>query len=441
MTNPPLASISKITLRAASTALTLVVLFLFGVITTQSAQARTFAVLYDFTGTDGAIPEAGLVRDTAGNLYGTTEVGGAGNYGTVFELTPTAGGAWTEKVLHTFNLNGKDGAYPATSLIFDAAGNLYGTTVGGGKYYDGTVFELTPKAGGSWTEKVYSFSGKDGESPWGAGLIVDAAGNLYGTTFYGGSGTCNNDGFGGCGTVFELTTKAGGGWAEKVLYSFRDNGKDGNYPYASLIFDAAGNLYGTTVAGGKYYDGTVFELTPKAGGAWTEKLLHTFKGSDGYSPYASLIFDASGNLYGTTSGDGSGTCNSDGCGTVFELIPKAGGGYTENVLHSFNGSDGSSPYASLIFDASGNLYGTTLSGGGFTSRCTYGCGTVFELTPKAGGGWTEKVLLSFNDKNGAFPVASLMFDASGSLYGTTSGGSGTCNVGFIGCGKVFKLTP
>jgi len=381
--------------------------------------ASTEKVLYSF-GTnegDGGVPYGGLIFDAAANLYGTTSGGGTYNDGTVFELTPKAGGGWTEKVLHSFS--GKDGAVPYAGLIFDSVGNLYGTTYEGGAYNDGTVFELTPEAGGGWKEKVlHSFSGKDGVYPT-ASLIFDAAGNLYGTTSDGGA---YYDG-----TVFELTPKAGGGWTEKVLHSF--SGKEGAVPYAGLIFDAAGNLYGTTFMGGtniKY--GTVFELTPKAGGGWKEKVLHSFYSQDGDEPIAGLIFDAAGNLYGMTS---SGGINNN-YGTVFELTPKAGGGWTEKVVHHFNNyKKGVGPQASLIFDGAGNLYGTTYAGGAF------GPGTVFELTPEAGGGWTEKVLHSFNNNgnDGYNPLDSLVFDASGNLYGTTYGG------GAYDLGMVFEVKP
>src|SRR5208337_2813918 len=203
------------------------------------------------------------------------------------------GGGWTEKVLYSFKFTGMDGTYPNPGLIFDAAGNLYGTTSYGGAYGSyGTVFELTPTKGGGWTEQVlhsFNYDGTDGADPF-AGLIFDAAGNLYGTTQSGGTY--------GPGTVFELTPMQGGGWKEQVLYSFNFNGADAEYPYAGLIFDKAGNLYGTTEAGGTHYRttrfggtynvGTVFELTPTQGGGWTEKLLHSFNntGKDGYRPYA-----------------------------------------------------------------------------------------------------------------------------------------------------------
>jgi uncharacterized repeat protein (TIGR03803 family) len=276
------------------------------------------------------------------------------------------------KVLHSFSRNGKDGVQPRAGLIFDASGNLYGTTYQGGTGLCssttatgcGTVFRFSPKGGGGWTYKIvhnFQNDGRDGRSPY-ASLIVDASGNLYATTYQGGTGLCTLSGTViGCGTVFELSPKTGGGWTEKILHSF-SYGTDGNYPYASVIFDASGNLYGTTYAGGANGYGTVFELVPNANGLWGEKVLHSFanNGTDGYYPFASLIFDAAGNLYGTTSDGGdSANCRGTGCGTVFELVPTTGGRWGEKVLYSFEGGfgDGSYPSASLIFDTVGNLYG------------------------------------------------------------------------------------
>jgi uncharacterized repeat protein (TIGR03803 family) len=387
-------------------------------LTPQAGGGWTKQVLHDFgNGTDGAGPYGSLIFDGSGNLYGTTGGGGTYNGGTVFQLTPQAGGGWTEKVLYSFG-NSTDGAGPNGSLIFDGSGNLYGTTYRGGTSNHGTVFELTPQAGGGWTEKVlhsFKHNGTDGYNPY-AGLILDSAGNLYGTTY--GGGTYKG------GTVFELTPQAGGGWTENVLYSF-----DRAHPYAGLIFDADGNLYGTTKKGGRHKGGTVFKLTPQAGGGdWKEKVLYTFTGySGGAIPYAGLIFDRAGNLYGTTQRGG--TYDN---GTAFELSPLAGGGWTENVLYSFgNGVDGFQPGAGLIFDAVGNLYGTTYLGG------TYNNGTVFELTPQGGGGWTENVLYSFNNNgtDAGFPHGGVIFDAAGSLYGTTRAG------GAHNAGAVFELTP
>jgi uncharacterized repeat protein (TIGR03803 family) len=387
------------------------------------AVAQVETVLHNFNSKDGAIP-GGLIFDSSGNLYGTTDVGGKFGDGTVFELSPKAGGGWTETVLHNFDYNHKDGVFPEPSLTFDHAGNLYGTTDLGGKYEYGMAFELSPKAGGGWTETVlhnFNKNGKDGAYPY-AGLIVDANGNLYGTTWEGGKF--------GDGTVFELSPKTGGGWTETILHNF--DGKDGVLPEAGLTLDAFGNLYGTTFLGGKNGTGTVFELSPKTSGGWTEAVLHNFGNFiDGRNPQASLIFDASGNIYSTTVSGGN-----YGYGTVFELSPKTGGGWAETILHNFNNAynGGYIPFAALILDASGNLYGATSTGGKYGS---YGSGgTVFELSPRAGGGWTETLLHSFGrGTDGSNPDAGLIFDGSGHLYGTTVAG------GKDGDGTVFEITP
>jgi uncharacterized repeat protein (TIGR03803 family) len=330
----------------------------------------TEKILHNFTGTggDGVCPGASLIRDASGNLYGTTYAGGAYYGGTVFELTPGADGVWTEKILHNFGGSSQDGTASQAALIFDTVGNLYGTTYSGGAYGYGTVFELTPTASGAWTEKIlhnFNNSGKDGIFPF-ATVTFDSAGSLYGTTYSGGAY--------GYGTVFELTPRSGGEWAEKILHNFGATSKDGLASQATLVFDAGGNLYGTAVGGGTYGLGTVFELTPTAGGGWTEKILHSFNnnGKDGTTPYFGVVFDAAGNLYGTTYSGGI-----HGAGAVFELTPAAGGGWSEKILRSFGGNatDGATPFASVIVAADGNLYGTTEDGG------FHGRGTVFEITP------------------------------------------------------------
>ncbi|HXM23300.1 MAG TPA: choice-of-anchor tandem repeat GloVer-containing protein [Terriglobales bacterium] len=396
-----------------------------------SGWAATEEALFSFNNKGGALPDASVIFDAAGNLYSTAAYGGSGSCtggcGTVFELKPKAGGGWTQKVLHRFANTAKDGHYPYAGLVFDASGNLYGTTAFGGSGPCtggcGTVFELTPKAGGGWTERVlHSFNGKDGRYAE-AALILDASGNLYGTTPVGGAH--------GYGTVFELTQSAGGAWTAKVLHNF--NGGYGSY--GSLIFDTSGNLYGTTGGGGTYNYGTVFKLTPNANGHWTETVLHSFNGNDGLQPLAGLILKKGG-LYGTTLSGGA-----YNGGTVFELTPKTGAGWTEKVLYSFCSSffhscpDGSGPQAALIFDATGNLFGTTASGGS-TNCSEVGCGTVFELTPSAGGNWTEKVVYSFDatGTDGFIPVASLTIDTAGDLFGTTHDGG-------VGYGTVFEITP
>lgn len=384
-----------------------------------SSAAEHEKVLHMFQASAGAFPASNLIFDPAGNLYGTTQNGGPGSSclplcGTVFELTPATGGHWNYSVLHVFT--DPDGAYPWGGLVRDKAGNLYGTASAGGAHAGGTVFKLMPTSGGAWKEEAihnfYSWPG-DGNGPW-AGLVMDQAGNLYGTTLAG--GVCGN------GTVFEVSPSASGGWIESVLYSFGCAPSDGNNPRAPLILDNAGNLFGTTSAGGSTNCGgngcgTVFELTP-TGSVWTESVLHSFQGVDGESLLAGLVFDAAGNLYGTAAGGGA-----QGYGAVFELTP-AVSGWTENVIYSFQQGpkDGNSPRGSLIFDAAGNLHGTASSGG----NGNYG--SVFTLTPNSNGGWTESNFFLFSLSGGAFPMSALVLDSSGNLYGTTYGGGAAKSV-------------
>ena len=377
-------------------ALTIAFLSVLFVGATRSARAQTESVLYTFTGpTDGAYSVAGLVRDTQGNLYGTTYQGGGTGCnnlgcGTVFELTPSG----TLKVLYTFN--GKaDGATPLSGLILDKAGNLYGTTGYGGTSGDGTVFEIT--AAGNH-KVLHSFTGIDGAVP-SAGLLRDGAGNLYGTTQYGGANY---------GTVFKIAPTG----AETVLYSFT-GGVDGGAPLGSLVL-WNGNLYGTTADGGAFGQGTVFEVTKKG----AEKVLYSFSGgADGGGPFAGLVLDSVGSLYGTTLGGGG-----SGSGTVFEVTQTG----AETVLYSFTGgADGGSPVARLVRDAKGNLYGTTTTGGASFN------GTVFELSATG----METVLHSFTrGSDGAHPESGLL-RAGGSLYGTTFYGGPNDR------GTVFKVIP
>jgi uncharacterized repeat protein (TIGR03803 family) len=405
------------------------------IMTATLVAAQTETVLYNSDGN----PLAGVIFDAEGNLYGTTSDGGTNKGGTVFELVRKTG--WTLKVLHVFGpdvIGNKDGYFPRAGLIFDAAGNLYGTTEGGGAYSRGTAFELTKMCGG-WTEKIlHNFgSGKDGTIPI-SSLIFDAAGNLYGTTASGGVYINALHPLGG-GTVFELSPTTDGVWAEKILHSFGSSG-DGAGSYG-VILDAQGNLYGTTSSGGKSTTcpagngcGIVFELSPDASGNWTEEVLHYFSGPDGMFSVAGLIFDTAGNLYGTTELGGKNendkksgcpTSPESGCGVVFELSPAAGGGWTEKTVYYFGGN-GYGPRAGVILDASGNLYGTTSN----SSECG-GCGNAFELKPSADGGWDEAVLYSL----GGLPSCGLIFDDDGNLYGTTS--TGGTNAG----GTVFEITP
>jgi uncharacterized repeat protein (TIGR03803 family) len=310
--------------------------------------------------------------DAHGNLYGTTFFGGAFGFGTVFEISPSSGGGWTETGVHDFSNHDKDGEYPRGGVVFDVSGNLYGTTPSGGAGTYGAVFELTPNAGAGWTEKLlHSFNNKNGGVPYGA-PVLNASGNLYGTASAGGgtSSACNE----GCGTVFELSPAAGGGRTMKVLHNFTTNSADGQDPYTGVILDPAGNLYGTTGQGGKYNFGIVYELTPVAGGGWQETILHNFSdnGIDGNSPSGPLTLDAAGNLYGTTSSGGA-----HGYGTVFKLTRTTRGGWQETILHNFNddGIDGYFPGSGVVLDGSGNIYGTTGGGG------AYGYGAVYQVVP------------------------------------------------------------
>jgi uncharacterized repeat protein (TIGR03803 family) len=408
-------------------------------ITTPLLAASKEKVLYSFCSaqdcTDGDSP-SGIVSDAAGNLYVTASYGGIVSgcsgftCGTVLKLVPS-NEKWTATVIHRFN--GKDGANPYSGVIVDKAGNLYGTTKYGGADSScdagcGTVFQLAPNSE-KWTERLlHSFSqnGKDGTLPY-ASLLKDKNGNLFGTTLYGGplSG-CH--GF-GCGTAFELSPSQNGKWAEKILQDLH-SGTTG--PAVALIMDMAGNLYGTTVNGGMYGNGTVFELVAD-NGKWTYKVLHTFKNqSDGFDPDASLILDQAGNLYGTASEGGPYSY-----GVVFELA-RNNGKWTYKVLHSFNGKDGSSP-SRLILDPAGNLYGTAQLGSNPNCFSGNGCGAVFELTLR-NGRWTEKVLYSFTGKrDGAIP-SDLIRDAAGKLYGIAAVG-GLSGCGGYGCGVVWEITP
>jgi uncharacterized repeat protein (TIGR03803 family) len=352
--------------------------------------AWTHTVLYTFNNHgDGARPTDGLIFDGKGNLYGTTGDSAAGGFGEIFELSPPAvpGNPWTETVLYSFQ--GKhDGAYPRGGLLFDEKGNLYGTSA-----Y--TVFKLRPptQSGGAWTfvrlHIFFSFT-SDGFSSQ-AGLVRDQHGNLFGTTLWGGFPNNPNCGSLGCGTVFELSPPAsgGGGWAEQVIHTFGESSTDGFDPEAGLALDADGNLYGTTYSGGSLGGGMTFELSPSAGG-WIETDLHDFSYSngDGAAPAAAPVLDGAGNLYGTTLFGGKGcffNTVSYGCGVVYKLSPPRAGstGWSETVLDFFSRGVGA-PHqsaASLLLGKNGQIYGTTVYGGTYACFEGNGCGTAFRLKP------------------------------------------------------------
>jgi len=398
--------------------------------------ATTEKIVHSFSGVpDGNNPAATLAQDAAGNFYGTTVSGGTGTLctggcGTVFELSPLAGGKWKEKVLYSFT-GGSDGKNPYGGVILDSKGDLYGTTVSGGSGGScsgdgcGVVFLLS-KSGNHWVETVmYNFTGgKDGFGPGGA-LVFDSVGNLYGTTPDGGNlHKCSG---GGCGVVYQISPIRGGGWKQTVLHTFT-GGTDGAVgSLGPLLIDKTGNIFGIAELGGdsSCQCGTVYKLA-LVSGQWKFKMLHAFTGlPDAGFPYGGVIEDGKGNLYGSTYFGGA-----SGQGSVFKLT-KSAGKYTESVLYSFTGgSDGGSPTTTLMFDAKGNLYGTTSAGGD-----SNGDGIVFKLTPKSGGKWGESTVHRFgNGHDGRNPYYGLVSDKAGHLFGTTAiGGSGN--------GVVFQITP
>ncbi len=389
------------------------VLLTLTMLAAEGMQAQTFTILYSFNLADGSAPEAGLSMDRAGNLYGTASEGGSfqgecsdAGCGTVFELIHR-NSSWVFSPLYTFT--GSGGETPQARVVFGPDGALYGTTTFGGAQGFGTVFRLAPPAhvcphvSCPWTETVlHSFtSGTDGMNPQLGDLTFDQAGNIYGTTLMGGSF--------GYGTVYELLP-SNGGWTENVLYSFQGN-QDGQNPVAGVIFDN-GNIYGTTMRGGTDGSGTVYELSPSNGG-WTESIIHSFTMASGaYQPWGGLILDSSGNLYGTTY------LGASGGGTAYELRP-SNGSWTFSILYGFTGAQGS--FASLAMDGAGDLYGTLAAASI----------EVFRLTP-SGGQWT---LTGFTGNAGQGPFGSVVFDANGNLYTTASLG------GTHGDGVVFEITP
>jgi uncharacterized repeat protein (TIGR03803 family) len=369
-------------------------------------------VLHAFRDRPAAYPYSRLVADAAGNFYGTTTSDGVHGAGTIYELSPLQNGGWAYHVLYVFP--GTDGNNPHGRLLLDAAGNLYGTTntFSTGNYGCGTAYELTPRSSGRWVFKMLAKL-----DCWaGLGLAMDAQGNLYGRTYSGGSS--------GCGTVFELTPGSNGQWTETILYNFSFANRECGIG-TGLIFDPTGNnLYGAD-------DNEVFVLNRGSGGKWIETTAHRFSGKDGYEASGDLIFDGTGNLYGANAAGGRG-----GEGTVYRLTPQPGEGWTSTVLHTFptNDQDGYYPFGGVTLDSAGNLYGTTSQGG------VYGFGVVFKLSSGAGT-WHESLLHSFTGgRDGGGPFGGgLILDTSGNLYGTTTNGG--IGQGRAGYGVVFQMVP
>jgi len=379
----------------------------------SSAQAANkYKVLHHFLNNPASHPETALVADPAGNLYGTTRFSsGKCDCGAIFKLTRQSGGKWTYSVIHLFK--GPDGAAPMGSLVFDSAGNLYGTTQNGGTYDNGVAFELSPSAN-QWKEKVlYSFgvTSDDLQAPQGA-VSFDTSGNLYGTASSGGAYLVQ-------GGIFELK-RSGSRWKEIAIYGFT-GGPDGGDPMGNLVWDPVGNLYGTTFSGGHGF-GLVFELSPSSDGTWTESVLYTFaRANDGCCPTSGVIRDPAGNLYGTSPE------SSGGSGTVYELTSSMGN-WSFSLLHTFLGADGATPHAGLTLDSTGNLFGTTEQGGAHDD------GVVFKLS-QSGNSWTEDVIYSFDVLHGVPPSGELILDQQGAIYGTAGFG------GVNGSGVVFSITP
>ncbi|MGC2447553.1 MAG: choice-of-anchor tandem repeat GloVer-containing protein [Candidatus Sulfotelmatobacter sp.] len=342
----------------------------------------------------------------------------------------------TETVLYSFGAYPTDGTFPVGGLLFDSSGNIFGTTSGGGTYCQsnggcGTIYELSPTIGVGWTETIlYNFCPSGGTCPDGftpfAGLIMDGAGNLYGTTASGGSG--------GVGTVFRLSPPSNGGsWTYTVLWNFamRDP-SNGDIPgYGKLNMDASGNIYGTTILGGAKDLGVVFELSPVVDGTYTFSILHSFSGSDGAEPQYGVAIDGAGNLYGTTEvgGIGRSICSQGGCGLVYELS-RSTGAWQETVLYKFDGVKGQYPVTPISIDKFGDLYGTFEIGGG--GSCFFGtCGGVFKLAPGASGNTGKKYTFYFNGGHaGGNPESGVLVESDNILYGT---------IGAVGPGNVYKL--
>ncbi len=407
--------------------------------------AQTYTVLHSFTGgPDGGVPKAGLTMDRGGNLYGTTYAGGAG-YGVVFKLTHKNAG-WVSTSIYKFLGAGSgDGAGPVARVVFGPDGALYGTTSAGGigscNTPDlpgcGTVFRLTPPstfcrtAVCPWEETIlYRFTGgSDGGTPY-SSLVFDQAGNLYGTTAQGTNG----------GVVYELS-HSGSAWVETILYSFTGQPADGGLiPFSEVVFGPLGNIYGTTLTGGSYGYGTVYQLVHSVSG-WTGSTIYSIPPFDGFGDevWTGVIFDQSGNLYGGTGGN-----SLAGCGRLFEVSP-SGSGWNGQILYEFPCSTGygSGPLASFVLTSDGNLLGTTSGDGNDNCNAGYGCGTVFEAVHAADGTWNNVYLYEFNEgAGGIFPYSNVTVDAAGNMYGTAAASGLTQNgCGGDGCGVVWELTP
>ena len=386
-------------------------------------QAQSYSVLYSFSGqSDGSTPLAGITLDAAGNFYGTAMAGGQYGLGDVYRMV-RSGSSWNFSVLYSFKgetMLTLDGAQPYSRVTIGPDGALYGTTHLGGNgqgcrelHGCGTVYKLQQSVNGAWNDKmIFQFGYHDGYGPLYGDVVFDQAGNLYGSTPYGGVNLI--------GTVYRLIPD-NGAWSENVIHSFA--GPDGSTPLSGPTIDSAGNLYGTTSTGGTNGFGTIYRLQP-SGSSWTDGVLHSFQGrSDGITASSAIVIDQAGNLYGATEAAGSA-----GGGTAFELTPLSGDGWNFSTLFGFPGAAPGGSYRTLMMDAMGNLYGTSAAGGA-NQR-----GSVFKLT-WSNGMWVYTSLHDFTGgADGEYPYGGLSFDTCGHVYGTASAG------GLYDNGVVFEIT-
>lgn len=423
------ASVCDISLSPLAAGLSLMILSAAIVMTASVAQAQTFQVLHTFTGAgDDAAPLGGLTAAAPGKFYGSTSGRTIGSNGSVFELT-SHGSGWLLNPLKNFGQLGNGPSEPFSKLTIGPDGALYGTTYVGGTGGNGTVFKLQPPPNACasfscpWTLTVlHNFDWSDGAQPIGE-VVFDHAGNIYGTASEGG-GTCTVLS-GGCGVVYELSP-SGSGWTESVIFNFNnEGGSAGAVPSGGLIFDAAGNLYGVTWLGGiPSNSGVIYRLSPPQGEGWTQTVLYQCGlGGLGFLPVGTLLMDSSGNLYGEMQGGGL-----NNGGTVFQLTRR--GEYQD--IYSFPAN--SNPQGSLVSDSSGNLYGTSSQGG------INGDGSVIKLMP-SNGSWIETDLHVFQASDGIYPEGNLVLDSANNLYGTAEEGGHFSGVCSNGCGTVWEVSP
>jgi uncharacterized repeat protein (TIGR03803 family) len=389
------------------------------VLSLATVSAATTDVIFSFAEDDGEYADTDLETDNAGNIYGTTVLGGNFGSGTVFQLSLTPNG-WVHTVLYSFT-GGADGGEPYKGVSLDRAGNLYGTAVTGGSGSCeggcGVVYRLT-KSGGTWTQTViHAFTGGDDGSGPGARVTVDRSGNIYGMAPTGGAN--------GLGTIYKIHQRPRGDPTFSVIHTFT-GGADGSTGSAGRMILRHGRLFGAATTGGTYGSGIIFELTPTDVGEWDLRPVYSFRGQpDGSFPYGAILFDGSGNVYGTTYYGGT-----NGIGAVYKLSTRPTGEWGEEIIYSFqDGTDGNSPISNLVFDAAGNLYGTTSEGGA-------GSGVIFKLSPVGGGQWIESVVHSFQGPpDGSFAYNGMVVDRFGNFYGATVHG------GMNDDGSVYKFTP